>query len=371
MSKFEIQAIQEECLPEIADFFVRWRKREEQNSAAPTNGDSNPQRIESADYLRWLLVENPARDGDTPLGYCVRDRKGAIVGAILTFPSYFAHGGKRLKGLCGASIFVNEEARIQGFIIFKKFLSTAGQDFFFSTTCNPDSGALWTKFRGRGHAIPNSGSTYILPFRIERLLEAFAENRNFHPGLVALLRTAGKIGSAIVATKMKSSAGLSTEPCRNWEQLAELATMHRNPEWITNERSAKFLEWRYGRALAGDSKELYRFSDKRGSEGWFAIASGLLGRQKKIRVTEVLDIVWPRKTVDPREIVATLAAKSMSSSDALYMRPRNGVALKGFSRLVLRSRYQSPQCYVMAASGNGNLQPAHFDFVAADGDSWP
>lgn len=371
MSRFEIHTIQEQSLSEVADYFARWRQTEEHRSADQTNGASNPHRIENVAYLRWLLVENPARNGEMNLGYCVRDQKEAIVGAILTFPSHFVRAEKRLQGFCGASFYVNPEARIQAFIILKKFLSAAGKDFYFTTTCNAEAGALWDKFRGRGLPVPNSESIYILPYRIEKLLEAFAENRNFHQGLVSLMRAAGKIGSTLAANSRKSSRGLCVAPCRDWEKLADLARIHRDPEWITNERSARFLEWRYGRNPAGDQKELYRFWDDRGNEGWFAVGSGLVGRRKNIRMTEVLDIVWPRKTADPRQILAAVVRQCASASDALYMRPRIGLPLNQFSRLVLRSKYESAQFYVMAGKGNGALDPSQFDFVAADGDSWP
>ena len=370
MSRFEIQPIQEQSLSEVANFFASWRKREEQSSAAHPNGDSNPSRIESAAYLRWLLVENPARNGVTDLGYCVRDQNGSVVGAILTFPCEFGRGGKRLKALCGASLFVNNEASIQGFIILKKFLNTAGYDFFFTTTCNATAGALWNKLPGH-HAIPNSESTYVLPFRIEKLLEVFAENRKFHPGLAALLQAAGRIGSAIVRVTKKSSRNLKVVPCRDWEKLSDLARMHRNPEWITNERSAKFLEWRYGNSVAGVRKELYSFTDQSGNEGWFAISSGSTGGEKTFQATELLDFVWPDKKVDPREIVSAVVALSSSTSDALYLRPRIGVPLKELSRLVMRRSLTSPQCYVMPGKGNEHLEPAAFDFVLADGDSRP
>jgi len=370
MSRFEIHPIQEQSLSEVADFFASWRKREEQSSATHLNGDSNPSRIESIAYLRWLLVENPARNGAMDLGYCVRDRSGAAVGAILTFPCEFVRGGKRLKALCGASLFVNGEASIQGFIILKKFLNTAGYDFFFTTTCNATAGALWNKLPGH-HSIPNSESTYILPLRFERLFEAFAENKKFHPWLVASLRAAGSIGSAIVRVTKKPSRNLKVVPCRDWEKLSELARKHRNPEWITNERSAKFLEWRYGNGVAGVRKELYSFADRSGNEGWFAISSGLTGGEKKFQATELLDFVWPDKKVDPREIVSAIVALSSSTSDALYMRPRIGVPFKEFSRLVLRRNLSSPQYYVMPGKGNEHLEPAAFDFVLADGDSRP
>jgi hypothetical protein len=369
MSRFQIQAIQEQSLPEVADFFVRWRKREEQSLAAQTNGDSNPQRIESAAYLRWFLAENPARDCGADLGYCIRDANGAFVGAILEFPSYFVGGGKRLKALCGGSFLVNAEAGIQASIMMKKHLNRAGHDFVFGTTCNSDAGVLLRKLRAR--PLANSEFMYLLPFRIERLLEAYAANRKFYPGLVAVLRAAGRTGSALVRATMKSAHSLRVAPCRDWEKLAALAGLHRNNEWITNERSAKFLEWRYGQTLATDQKELYCFCDKSGNEGWFAIGSGLAGRGRKILVTQLLDFVWPQEKVDPREIVLAVVAISAVTSDALYIRPRVGVPFEGFSRLLMRRSLGTPQCYVYAANGNEKLEPAQFDFVAADGDTWP
>jgi len=366
---FTLSPIEEDSLAEVASYFSQWRLSQAADSDNAQSRISEEHRIEDITYLRWLLVENPARGDDRQLGICARDQNGALSGVMLTVPSYFVWGDKRLKGLCSSSFFVKAEARTQGFFIFKRYLNSKGPNFFYATTCGSASAALWSKLRGR--PVPNSESTLVIPYRMESLLESFAENRNFHPTLVALLRVAGKIGSAFSGTAVRSSQGLRVAPCRDWEKLADLASIHRNPACITNERSANFLEWRYGKNQAGDLKELYRFWDHRGREGWFAIGSSLTGGKKKFSATELLDFVWPREQVDVSELISAVVAQTYATSDALYIRQRLAVRLGGLGRAVIRRRLPSPRCYVSMANGSGTCNASLFDFVAADGDSSP
>jgi hypothetical protein len=275
--------------------------------------------------------------------------------------------GKLLPALCSASFYVNAEARTNGFFILKRYLNCPSYDFFFATTCGTDSGALWSKLRGR--PIPGSGCSVVLPNRVESLLESFAENRDFHGALIALLRVGGKIGSAFVRSTRRHSAGFRVAPCRDWEKLFALTKTNGNPDRITNERSAKFLEWRYGRESAGARKEIYTFCDRQGHEGWFAIAFGRLGERKPFPASEVLDFVWPANAMPFCELVSIFVAATSETSDALYIRQRPGMQFRGLRQFGIRLNLPTPRCYVAAAKGQPTPDPALFDFVAADGDS--
>lgn len=367
MKGFDLLPIEESSIPEVAGYFAHWRMAQAANSGCRPNASSNPQRIENADYLRWLLVDNPARGDGGELGICVRDSHGAICGVMLTLPSHFVWRGNRLRGLCSASFYVNVEARMQGFFIFKKYLHSGDHDFFFATTCGPNSGALWSKLRGR--AVPNSDGTFVLPYRAESLLESFAESRRLHPALATPLRGAGKVASALAGVMRKTTATLRVAPCRDWERLARLASQHRDPERITNERSARFLEWRYNRDLADHRKEVHVFWDRHGNEGWFALAFGLTGGGRKYRAAELLDLVWPSRKIEFQEILSVLVAQTVANSDALYIRERRNLQSIGLRQLAIRLRLPSPRCYVATAGRNGGIDPSLFDFAAADGDS--
>lgn len=367
MTGFDLLPIGESSVLELAGYFAQWRRAQARNSECRPTTISNPQRVENVNYLRWLLVDNPAREDGDELGICVRDSNGAISGVMLTLPSYFVWSEKRLRGLCSGSFYVNTEARMQGFFIFKKYLHSGGHDFYFATTCGPNSGALWSKLRGR--AVPNSDSTFVLPYRAESLLDSFAENRHLHPVLATPLRSAGRVASALAGVMRKTTATWRVAPSRDWERLARLASQHRDPERITNERSARFLEWRYSRDLADHRKEIHVFWDHHGNEGWFALAFGLTGGGRKYRAAELLDLVWPSRTIEFREILAILVAQTVAKSDALYIRERSDLQPFGLRQFAIRLRLPSPRCYVATAARNGGLDPSLFDFAAADGDS--
>src|SRR5207237_1273448 len=108
-------------------------------------------------------------------GFCIRDHLGIIQGLTLCFPAAFLTADERIVGLCSSDFFVDLGARTSGFYLFKRYLSSPGYSFFFTTTCIANSAALWEKLGGR--AVPNSELEYILPLRLDTLLPALLAGR--------------------------------------------------------------------------------------------------------------------------------------------------------------------------------------------------
>ena len=85
------------------------------------------------------------------------------MGVLLAFPSRFALGDRRLRGLGTGGFYVEPGAHMQGFFMFRRLLKTRGVDFVFSTSCNATSAQLWEKLGGR--PIPAGYETFsvLLP----------------------------------------------------------------------------------------------------------------------------------------------------------------------------------------------------------------
>jgi hypothetical protein len=164
------------------------------------------------------------------------------------------------------------------------------------------------------------------------------------------------------------TTGVTAEPCRDWEKLAELARRHRPDHWITAERSAAYLRWRYGRRSPNHAAQLCLLRDRRGNEGWFALQPVVRGDRTRVRGRLVLDAVWPRDRMRVRDVVSAMMRFAEGDTDAIYLRPRPGVDYDACWPWIIRRRREPPPVFAVAARGHAPLTPSSLDLVLADGD---
>jgi hypothetical protein len=359
MQRFEIQPVLDSTLPDVAGFLQRWRGNQDEgflHHAAREDSLSIERR------LRWLLLENQvARDGSH--GFCVRDQMGVIRGLTLCFSGAFLAADQRMLGLCSGSFFVEPQARMLGFYLFRRYLSSPGYSFFFATTCNATSAALWGKLGGS--AVPNSEMEYILPLRLETLLPALVTGRVASE----IARVFGQCTSPLLRHLERRPAELTMEPCRDWQKLSELFRRHRSTDWITTDRSAEFLQWRYGQNPLQHPCDVHLFRDKRGNEGWFSLSHMMRGRQGQIRGSVLLDAIWPREKMSFRDIFPLIMQLVSTKADAIFLRPRLGLDYGECSRWIIRRRLEAPQVFAITRKGDPRLAVGSLDLVFADGDS--
>ena len=366
IKKFEIQPLFGSALPEVATFLRNWPAQRDQGSSIQRFVRDDPLSIERR--LRWLLVEHPLATAASHHGLCIRDASGTIVGLLLAFPGAFLAGDQRLLGLGSGGFFVEPHARTLGFYLFKRYLKTPGYAFFFSTTCNAESGALWKRLGAC--AVPNSDTEYILPLDLEVMLPAFLAGRTSSGVAAALARVVGRCADPVVRRLgRRSSTALTVEPCRDWEKLAELFRRHRCKDWTTTDRSAAFLEWRYGESSPSHPFDICVVRDGRGNEGWFSLGNTTCGRQGQIRGRVLLDAIWPREQMSFRDILPAILQRVASRADAIFLQPRLGVDYGDCSRWIIPYRLEAPQVFTMARKGGAPLAVASLDLVPADGDS--
>lgn len=360
-----IEPITNDLLQETAQYLAAWHSNDAEADEERAFRKVEPQQIEK--LLVWRLVQNPAKRPETKLGYCIRTEDGGFVGTILQFPSNFLVGERRLTGLCSSCFFVRPEARLQALIIFRKYLSEPGYDFYFGTTCSSYSGKLWQKLRGS--TVLNSQFEFILPFRTAPLIEALADSKRLHRNWGTLARIIGHGTDTLRTVVVKPRLRLRIEKTQDWERIAEISRRNQVREILSNERSAQFLEWRYGRSPAAPRHQVYCFRDRAGNEGWFALGQTRRGRRGQIRGTVMLDFVWPRNKIRVRDIVAAAIEHTAPNSDALFLAPRPDVQYEDVRQMKIRRKLQSPQCFVLASDGTGTIPTRIIDFVPGDGDS--
>jgi hypothetical protein len=349
--RFEIQPLHADALDDAAAYLARRRPRVDATSWAP--------------HLRWLLVDNPLAASAPDHGLCLRDSAGAIAGLDLAFPAAFCSGERRMLALGSGGYFVEPEARGLGFYLFKRHLQSPGFAFFFATSCNAASGALWQALGACAAA--ECDVEYVVPIDLGVVLAASLQTRDASAPTVMAGRFAGRCATALRSICSRTTE-LTAEPCRDWDKLAELARRHRPQRWITAERSAAYLRWRYGPRSPNHAAELCVFRDRRGNEGWFALQPTARGERTRVRGRLLLDAVWPRDRMSVGDVITTMARFPRREADAIYLRPRPGVEYDACGPWIIRRRREAPPVFAVAARGHAPLTPSSLDLVLADGD---
>jgi hypothetical protein len=363
--RFEIEPVHSAALPDVASFLRRWRDNHPEGSPVePIREDS----LSIERRLRWLLVENPVRTNDSRHGYCIRDHLGVIRGLSLSFPAAFRAADQRLLGLCSGSFFVEPQARTLGYHLFRKYLGLPGYSFYFATTCNARSAALWGSLGGC--AVPASETEHILPLRLDVMLPAFVAGITLSEVALDIARFAGRCANPILRLLSRQSPELTVKPCQDWQKLSELFRRHRLAHWITSDRSAEFLQWRYGPASPNYPCDIYCFHDKRGNEGWFCLGKVIRGHLRQIRGSALLDAVWPRERMSFKEIFHEILRLVATEADAIFFRPQPGLDYCECARWIIPRRLDAPRVFVIAGRGSPLLRVTSLDYDENDHGAW-
>jgi hypothetical protein len=358
MKTFDIQPAPGSVMPEVARFIYRWH--------TDWDGSLSIQHIEKR--LHWLLIENPLTTDASHHGFCIRDDSGVIRGLLLSFPGAFLAANQRMLGLCSGSYFVEPQARMLGFFLFKKYLNSLGYSFFFATTCGAASAAIWQQ--SGAEAVPDSETEYILPLNFDVMLPAFLAARTSSWLAARTARIFGRCANPVLQLLARGAGKLFVERCRDWEKLSALFRRHRASNLITTDRSAQFLQWRYGPGSPNYLSDIYLFRDPRGNEGWFSLGKTIRGRhQVHVRGCVLLDAIWPQEKMSFKDILPTIIQLVPSEADALFFQSRPGLDYGECSRLIIPHRLEAPRVWVMARKGGTRLQVSALDLVIADGDS--
>jgi hypothetical protein len=317
--------------------------------------------------LRGKLWDNPAAGGRRPAGFCLREGQGRVVGALLCFPASFVLSGRTLVGLCGSGFYVEPQFRLQGFFLFRRFLAAEEVDFWFATTCNAASGAMWSKHGGQPVEYSNEEHVFVLragPFVEEALLR-----RGHGRRLAGLGRSLARVVPPLRLGR-RGARGITFAPCRDWDKLAALAERHRDREALSARRSALDLRWRYEGAARSATHEILLFGDGRGAEGWVSLGAHRRGRAGQIRSLMVLDLVHPRGAFDLSLLLAALLSRFGDRADMVAVRGPDAIGRHARAAGARTRRFDGPTSYVIerrdaAASGLARIA----ELFPADGDT--
>ncbi len=353
MPGFEIRAINEHDLPEVVPFMLRSTAALQIPRTPPA--ESEPEAFSLADF-RWLLQESArAIDDRIPSGEIIRNPAGVVVGMIGYSPKSFWLGSKRFLGLGAHNYYVDSGVGMQAFILFKRYMNNPAADFCFSTTCNANSGPLWTKMGAA--KLPNSDAEFLLVLKTGPFLEEVAHRKRIP---VALARALGPVGS-LADFFIRASRGrrrLKIERCQDWGRLAAIAERYRDHDRLTPERTELVLRELHEAVSqcaisTGGIEGIYRFADSRGHEGWLSLRTKTRGRSKQIRSVILHDLVWPRSSFEIADILSAISEATHGWADVLSVRDFASLGLNTGQRGLRKWALPAPEGFIVSQARSG------------------
>lgn len=344
MPPLEIHRIDEADLPAVGEYVHRV-VNQTPALAQDLPVSSGHTAAEFLRIFRWRTVDNPARPADLELGHCIRRDNSEIAGVHLVCPFRYRRGEHRLTGLASSTYFADDDARMQAFFLFRRFLALAGFDFYFANTCNVYSARVWEKCGGR--SAPDSEKQWLVPLRIGPLVREMLVRRGWKR-LAGLGRAAGSVADLIGGKPAASE--LKLEPTNDLQYMAESAELWRNPSHLVPDRDSSYLRWQYHEGPAAQCKTVFRFQDAAtGRDGWIAVSVGPAGVDRNLEVATIADWVVPPPPFDFANVVRAVARHFAGAADAVVFRPRLDMAMTSRVPRLRQRKYPAPQYYLMPA----------------------
>ena len=316
--------------------------------------------------LRWLL-DNPHLGQGRVLGETIRTSDGKILGMISRCPGSI---GSVTIGSLAWRRETSMSMRRLGCRVFScsgAFWVPQGVDFWYANSCNRQSGDLWAKCGGA--MVPESDVEYLFPFRLGPLVEELAARRQWPRPVAGLLRATGPLATLVAAPRRPRNQ-LTIDYCTDLDRLAAVAECDRDPGPLQPDRSADYLNWMYGSLpstpLENAPRVIYRFADRSGSEGWFALEFGRRGGREQIRCARVTDVVWPPGRFSATDVLPAIIEVAHPRADVLSIRGRVGLALPDGVKGVRSRPLLAPEGFLVSRTPSTGELVKLADFPFAD-----
>jgi hypothetical protein len=348
-SKVTLVDLAENDLPELSAFV-----------AAQSGRDTD----ETLRHLKWLLLDNPARQERTPLGWGVRSSTGTLAGCILYLPQMFVLNGKPLLLLGSSCFYVDESHRGSGGSLFLKFTRAAKDTPLFGNSANAIAAQLW-KARG-ATPIADSDHELLGILHWPPVIEEVAHRRGVPPTLSKMLAAGVAPLCRFRRLKLPRAAKAELNRLSTIDEVMELRLVQPT-EGLTALRHEPFLRWRYFSGT-DPSVSLFAFRTHDSKKRFFvAVNERPRGYRGQIRAIFLLD-VFPKPQPDTLlAIVAALHERYRNDVHMIVLRCLDGPSQEvcvhaGFQRRA----FESPNGWLLDRQ---RILPTHdFHFVPADGD---
>lgn len=332
--------------------------------------------------LRWLLLANPARADEIPLGWQIRS-EGHVVGAAICVPFHAASARWRGTALMFCKWFVDAPFRGMGAGLLMRFVREGARYPLLTTSTNAASGELFSRVGAR--RIGGMDHTMLGIWRSRPLAEEWFFRRTARQHVSRIVSLPAILIPPQVRRRKKdrrptpASAAAAVKNSSRWlanteaasspgddrlsgvepssdvgivnttrSDIEEMPLSAARPAELSSERGplvrlnadeaarlelplprmsiavvrdAAYLRWRY---FGGESeKDVFRFSLKGHPDRLVVVGLARAGYRGQIRVANVLDL-WPAADQDCIEsLVSALADHYRGQFDAIWLRSQS------------------------------------------------
>lgn len=320
-----------------------------------------PAKFES--HLRWLLLENPARDNRIPLGCGLRSQHGDLVGCILYVPQFFRYLQQTILVIGSSCFYVDQRYRGNGGLIFLKFTELGKSWPLFGNSANAEAASVW-KAR---HAAPIPSSDHELfgVLRWQGLIEEALHRRSLPKALAQTISLpAALLVDPIKRLRLEADPSHSLQPLRSAEEVIQLR-IHDPAPVLTADRDLHYIRWRY---FSGRDRTVavFAFKNQHDSELLVTVNQRPRGYREQIRTLNVLDI-YPRVGAEVCASIAAALIKRYRDVHAIVLRGMDKTHQDLFRSLgFIRRQFDAPNGWFLDKSGF--LPTRNWYTVPADGD---
>lgn len=305
MERAQIHEINEQDIGAVAQFLERNRRPGEAPAPPP---------FPSEQRLRWLLLENPARQPDIPLGWFLRNESGDVVGSLIC--THLRVGVKEFSSPCimCCKFYVDQPYRGMGMQLFRRYVHECGAYPLLATSANTASGRIFQRFDA--YEIEQTDHTMLGGARPAPLAEELIHRRT---GLAKAARIlalpAGMVRRRIPRRPRAGNRG-ELQPITSFAQVESL-NLPATGETVAVVRNVPYLSWRYFASDAG--REVFQFSC--GDRNCIIVVNEVRsGYRGQIRVLNILE-VWPPPDRDSSVALASsLADHFRGRFDVIWFR---------------------------------------------------
>jgi hypothetical protein len=285
--------------------------------------------------LRWVLLENPARAADIPLGWCVRDGS-TIVGTLLCVPFRVGVGDFTCTALMASKFYVDDAHRGMGVAPMMRFLQQGRRFPLLMTSANALAGEIYRKCGA--FQLDGMDHTMLGVARPGPLAEEWLARRTGRP-LAARLLPLWPLW--LVRKRIRASVAGSELAVMHSAEEATTPPLPRPQGLLAILRDVDYLRWRYFGREAG--KDVYRLRVAGEADRLAMVRLARSGYRAQIRVLDVLD-VWPAANpLVADRLVGHLAARYAGRFDVIWLRSQPPEAEDALRRIgFLRHAFPAP-----------------------------
>jgi GNAT superfamily N-acetyltransferase len=331
-----VALIDESDIPDVAAFLARQTRPGE----AIVSNLMAPER-----RLRWLLLENPCRSNDIPLGWKIRNETGVVVGAAICIPFHVGAGEFSAVALMFAKFFVDPDYRGMGLGIFMRFVREGRRFPLFCASTNAKSGELFSRMGGT--IIPGMDHTMLGIRRPKPLIEEWIYRRTGRPALAKIL----SIPAVLAPGRNSQRRRNGSAELRRLQNIDEIAAvgLSTTANILGVVRDRDYLQWRY---LSGErATDIYSFRNGGDVARLVVVEEIRSGHRGQIRVLNILDIFPPTNAESAPLLASALAAQYEIRFDVIWFRSQppdaeNALHAAGF----VRHTFPAPLGWVIDAA---------------------